>query len=158
PVSTPNIADGTVHKVTISYVPPSASCTESCTGTLHVIVDDVDLYANGIAVNLPDLLGLSDGTAFVGFTGATGGNWENQDILSWTFDPVAQATQVPPGQTATLPFQNNAYNYETTNAGTTPVTVSVAPVLIDPAICNQLVGDTYTGAKCVIYKNAEGSG
>lgn len=158
PIPTSNIADGAVHKVTISYVPPAASCTGTCTGTLHVILDDVDLYANGIAVNLTDLLGLSDGTAFVGFTAATGGNWENQDILSWTFDPVAKTTQVPPGQTATLPFQNNAYDYEATNGGTSPVTVSVTPLLTDPTTCNALVGDTYPGAKCIIYKNAEGSG
>ncbi len=158
PVSTVNVADGAVHKVTISYVAPAADCTEACTGTLHVILDDVDLYANGLAVNLSSLLGLTDGTAFVGFTGATGGSFENQDILSWTFDPVAKATQVPPGQTATLPFQNNAYNYETTNAGTAPVTVQVAPILMDPTACSALVNDTYSGAKCVVYKNAEGSG
>jgi cytochrome c oxidase assembly protein Cox11 len=41
---------------------------------------------------------------------ATGGSWENQDILSWTFEPVAKTAQVAPGQTAVLPFQNNAYN------------------------------------------------
>ena len=127
PVSTANIADGAVHKVTISYVPPAANCPSSCAGSLHVILDNVDLYANGVAVTLPDLLGLTDGSAFVGFTGATGGSFENQDILSWTFDPVAETAQVPPGQTATLPFQNNAYNYETTNSpnAATAVTVQV---------------------------------
>ncbi|HSS98410.1 MAG TPA: hypothetical protein VLK33_15335 [Terriglobales bacterium] len=158
PVLTPNITNGAVHKVTISYVPPASDCTGTCTGTLHVILDDVDLYASGLAVNLTDLLGLSDGTAYIGFTGATGGNWENQDILSWTFDPVAKTAQVPPGQTATLPFQNNAYDYEATNGGASPVTVSVTPILTDPATCNALVGDTFPGAKCIIYKNAEGSG
>ena len=158
PTPVANFADNAIHKVTISYTPPAESCDGTCTGSLHVILDNVDIYPNGIAVDLNDLLGLNNGPAFVGFTGETGDNFEAQDILNWTFDPTAQTAQVAPGQTATLPFQNNAYDYAATNGGATPVTVQVAPVLTDPTTCNALVGDTYPGAKCVVYKNAEGSG
>jgi len=158
PIPAVNLANGAIHKVTISYVPPAASCTGTCLGTLHVILDNTDLYPNGIAVNLNDLLGLNDGSAFVGFTGATGGSFENQDVLNWTFEPVAKTAQVAPGQTAVLPFQNNAYNYEATNEGATPVTIQVTPIQMDPTACSALVGDTYPGAKCVIYKDSEGSG
>jgi hypothetical protein len=36
-------------------------------------------------VNIPSVVGGS--TAFVGFTGATGGLTANQDVLDWTFTP-----------------------------------------------------------------------
>ena len=39
-------------------------------------------------------IGLNSGNAWVGFTAATGGADDNQDILSWTFQPQAQTAVV----------------------------------------------------------------
>jgi hypothetical protein len=39
-----------------------------------------------VTVDLQSELSLDQGTAWVGFTGATGGGSENQDILNWSFD------------------------------------------------------------------------
>ncbi|HEX3820841.1 MAG TPA: hypothetical protein VHW45_10930 [Candidatus Sulfotelmatobacter sp.] len=96
PVITPNMADGEVHNVTITYVPACSTCTPVTVANIQVVLDGVDLYPNGVAVDLSSI-GLGDGgTAFVGFTGATGGNWETQDILSWIFTPTQQGTQINP--------------------------------------------------------------
>jgi hypothetical protein len=85
PVVTPNMADGAVHTVTITYYPVTASTPAN----IHVMLDSADLYPNGVDVDLASI-GLTNGTnAFVGFTGATGGDFETQDILSWTFTPAS---------------------------------------------------------------------
>jgi hypothetical protein len=57
--------DGTTLRVTITDTATTASATQSYT------------------VNIPSIVGGS--TAFVGFTGGTGGLSATQDILSWTF-------------------------------------------------------------------------
>ena len=158
-VSSPNFADGAVHKVTITYAPPATDCTTSCVGSLHVILDDVDLVSAGISTNLNDI-GLGDGTAYVGFTGATGGSFETQDILTWTFTSTSQSVVVVPGQTATIPFEDNSYTYTALKNTPGNTTVQVTPILISPTACQDLVnrGTAFTGAQCFIYKNAGGEG
>jgi len=85
PVPTANLSDGLVHSVTITYYPVTASTPAN----IHVMLDGVDLYPNGVDVDLASI-GLTGGTnAFVGFTGATGGDFEAQDILNWTFTPAS---------------------------------------------------------------------
>jgi lectin family protein len=80
-----SLADGAVHTVKIDYA--------SSTGTLQVTLDNNDLFtstnSNAITgVNLGNLLNLGNGgTAWVGFTAATGAFVENNDILSWSFTP-----------------------------------------------------------------------
>lgn len=90
---TPHIylADGKVHSATINYVPPpgSGTCSPGSTpgsgpcGTLTVILDTQTILA--VPFNLA-YLGLdSSDDAYTGFTGATGGSFETQDLLSWNF-------------------------------------------------------------------------
>jgi fibronectin type 3 domain-containing protein len=68
-------------------------------------------------VDVPTTVG--GGTAFVGFTGGTGGQTATQDILTWTFSPNApQAPNAPSGlggtpataTSVTLTWTNNASN------------------------------------------------
>jgi hypothetical protein len=59
--------DGTTLTVTITDTVTTATAKQSYT------------------VDIPTLVGGS--TAFVGFTGATGGRTATQDILSWTYTP-----------------------------------------------------------------------
>ena len=61
-------------------------------------------------------IGLDNNSAFVGFTGATGGSVENNNILSWTFTPQSfgNVNVCPSGQAAPAPCSN-----------TLPVTFSI---------------------------------
>ena len=83
PVSTANLADGSIHHVIITYYPVTAATPAN----IHVMLDGTDLYPNGVDVDLASIV-LAGGTdAYVGFTAATGGDFETQDILNWTFTP-----------------------------------------------------------------------
>ena len=78
---------------------------DDCSGNLHVILDNTDLSPSGVAVDLGTLLSLGTaGTAFVGFTAATGGRFETQDILSWTFTPRSQSARGHDGTDRRLQF------------------------------------------------------
>jgi hypothetical protein len=70
------LADGNVHTVSVVYA----------AGTLTVTIDNTQVLST--TKNLSTLLGLDSGTAYVGFTAATGSDRENSDILSWTFTPT----------------------------------------------------------------------
>jgi hypothetical protein len=54
-------------------------------------------YIHNYTVNIPSLVG--GNTAFVGFTGATGGAVASHDILNWTYTPT---TQTPPAAPSNL--------------------------------------------------------
>lgn len=99
-VVTPNFADGAVHNVTIAYVPACSTCNPATVANIQVVLDGVNLYPNGVAVDLSSI-GLTGGTALVGFTGATGGYFETQDLLSWTFTPT-QGAPINPDQPGSL--------------------------------------------------------
>ena len=73
----PDMSDGNVHTARIDYVP----------GTMRVYLDNLTEPALTVDVNLGDTLSLDVGYAWVGFTSATGGAWENHDLLSWSFGP-----------------------------------------------------------------------
>ncbi|MBI3410581.1 MAG: fibronectin type III domain-containing protein [Planctomycetes bacterium] len=107
--------DGTTLMVTIKDTVTGASATQNYT------------------INIPATVGSS--TAYVGFTGGTGGLVATQDILTWTFAPNAPATapSAPSGlgaaaasaNSVTLNWTNNAANQtgfhldRATNAGFT---------------------------------------
>jgi uncharacterized repeat protein (TIGR01451 family) len=102
PVVTANMSDGNTHSVTITYVPACPNCTPATVANIQVVLDGVNIYPNGVAVDLSSI-GLGDGgTAYVGFTGATGGDWETQNIASWTFSPAQQGQQINPNNPGSL--------------------------------------------------------
>jgi Bacterial lectin len=169
PVIVPNMADGNVHTVIISYIPacPYPSCALSMASAtvanIHVILDGVDLYPSGVDVDL-STIGLGPGnTAYVGFTGATGGDWETQDILNWTYTPQAQ-TVVLSSTPTYLNFTNAnntvVYNFGLYLTGDPPEgpTVTVQPILMTQAACDALVQKNFFPARCFVYANAEASG
>jgi hypothetical protein len=136
-----------------------------------VILDNHDLFppsegnpSGGVAFDITTL-GLDNGTAWVGFTGATGAVVENGDILSWTFTPQAQsATVTAGGGTAVLNFQggtqNNGfdYNVQLLTGGVASATVQVNPILISEEACEQLVDKSFPYTQCFVYQNAGGPG
>lgn len=70
-----DMSDGNVHQVKISYTP----------GTMKVYMDNMSTPAVTANVNLATKLALDTGRAWVGFTAATGGAFENHDILDWSY-------------------------------------------------------------------------
>lgn len=159
------LADGSIHSVTITYTASDQStCGPNHTNTcssLDVILDGFDLFPGGVLVDL-HTLGLNEGgNAYVGFTAATGGATDDQDILSWTFTPQSQSAVVTPGAETPTFFDfaggPNAQGYNASvqlAANSAAETVQVSPTLISQGDCNTLVNKTFPGAKCFIYDNA----
>ncbi|MGA7515234.1 MAG: L-type lectin-domain containing protein, partial [Candidatus Sulfotelmatobacter sp.] len=173
-----NMADGNVHTVTITYAPSTLSnCgpeeMPTCS-TIDVILDGIDLFPSTGANPNPVLFNLasiglassnscSDCLAWVGFTAATGGGDDNQDILSWTFTPQAESAAVSTTTAAVLPFPNasgaTAYSYTAllTQSYPTPV-IQVQPILMTQRACDALVQVNFPTARCFVYQNAENTG
>ena len=157
-----SFADGNVHTASITYVltpsPAQTACVinETPRPCLDVTLDGTDLFPTGVPFDMSNL-GLNQGTAYVGFTGATGGLNDNQDIQSWIFTPQGQTQTVTTGQTTTYNFPNNqgqtAFTFTAQlNAGS-PTTTTVTPIFKTAQACNQLVQQTYPGAQCFVYTN-----
>jgi hypothetical protein len=72
----PYMKDGAVHVGRIVYTP----------GTLQVYVDNLTIPVLTVpGLDLSSLLRLDNGSAWVGFTSATGNTYETHEILSWQF-------------------------------------------------------------------------
>jgi len=149
------LADGNVHTVQITYSGPA-------TKLLDVILDGNDLFPDGVFFDMTTI-SLNSGNAWVGFTAATGGGDDNQDILSWTFTPGAQSAVLSTTATATLSFPNAsgvtayAYTGQLTQSYPTPV-MNVQPILMTQAACDALVQVNFWPARCFVYQNAENTG
>ena len=155
PINTPIFSAGVSHTVKITYTPPSGDSSE---GTLQVTLDNNDPVS--VQVNLATLLALgSSGNAYVGFTAATGGSFETQDIGSWTYQ-----AQVPPGETTVFNFPNNNYAL-TPDPGQNATAINVTPILMGQDDCTALVranadkfvdGSSGLSAKCFNYSMPDG--
>jgi hypothetical protein len=165
-----NLADDTVHVATITYTPPGASnCAANGTcSTLQVVLDGVNLFPGGVSFDISSI-GLTGSTAYAGFTAATGGDNDIQDIVSWTFTPQGQGATgtVSQGQTTTFPINGgfvegsatSGYDFsvqETTTNQTLQMVVNTIP--LTQQACNTLVQATFTGAECFVYTNGAGQG
>jgi hypothetical protein len=153
------LADGAKHTATISYSPPTASytfapgacpigsvpfnsATPGC-GSLVVLLDGQTVLS--VAFNLAYINDYADATdaAYVGFTGATGGSYETQDIWNWGFmanstTVVAQQLSIsnPPALTSNYsgtngsgPTQQSILDY-TQSGGLSPNNGVTNPVLL----------------------------
>lgn len=110
-----NLADGVIHKAKVTYYPlllrgAAAALVSNFQGTrnlppflldgednqrpglLAVWVDDMT-HTNpliALPINLAVALKLRGGRAYVGFTSATGRNFQKHDIISWKFSEVPE--------------------------------------------------------------------
>jgi hypothetical protein len=75
-----DLSDGAVHDVRILYLP----------GTLRIYLDGSGSPALAAPLNIASTLNLPSGTAWVGFTSATGNGYETHDILSWSFRAIPE--------------------------------------------------------------------
>jgi hypothetical protein len=167
-----NLSDGNPHTVKIDYTPPAPGCGEICpgNGTLQVTLDSYALFT-GPGISVPELssfLGLNNGSAWVGFTGATGALVENGDILSWTFSPaqISQTqTQVftSPQASFDLSTETGAPTIHTidySKSGTDPTgtTMQVTYRSISQDQFNQLVLGTFAqGSSCMQQQISPGT-
>jgi hypothetical protein len=88
-----NLHSGDVFNVHITYSGTTLTMTITDAST------PADTFTTSWTVNIPSTVGAN--TAFVGFTGGTGGETATQDILTWTFTSGApgaiqyEATKIP---------------------------------------------------------------
>ena len=111
------LADGNPHTAQIMYTAPpnpggNGSCTPSSTansgicGSLTIMLDGQNVLTVPFSLSY---LGLdSSADAFPGFTAATGGGFQNQDIQNWSFSSqTIVGTPVAPGTPQTFAFNPN---------------------------------------------------
>ena len=117
------LVDGNVHTVTIQYNPPGKPCTTApagaVAGNLCVYIDQTNTPALAVVADLSAIGLTANGNAYVGFTGATGGSYETQDILSWSFAATVVQPFNPDGTTVSnfsTPGSQNTQTFDTTTA------------------------------------------
>ncbi len=180
--SLPVMADGYIHEVVIEYSgetgspttanlfqvyldPPFVSGTHTpTTAAVPVISVIYDIGANLKLLN-PDSLPTPD-SAYVGFTAATGGDYETQEILAWTFTPHTTSMQRQPisnpGTPTTFPFGAHTYavNYPTSESASPPTTdidmVVVANAVSPSGVSALLAGSNFAGSACQQYDSTGG--
>jgi Bacterial lectin/Bacterial Ig-like domain (group 3)/Abnormal spindle-like microcephaly-assoc'd, ASPM-SPD-2-Hydin len=170
------LADGNVHQVIIEYSGPTEAIPNQlqvfidpplvpethtpAPGALPVIVGTYDISAN---LNLMNS-GSANDSAYVGFTSATGGAFEQQELMAWTFTPHTPVTQQqpisPPGVPTTFPFGSHTYavTYPVGQTGTSEIDMVVTANTIAPALFTQLISNTpFSGSVCQIYDETGGN-
>ncbi|MFZ0299303.1 MAG: hypothetical protein WAM13_13215 [Candidatus Sulfotelmatobacter sp.] len=176
-----NLADGAIHTVTISYTlapPPSAvACNVSDAPPvpcLDVVLDGNDLFNGGVPLTIPNtnisaaslsaLIGSN--SAWVGFTGGTGGGDDNQDILSWTFtpqqiqgSPISTSTPASLVQTAAITVAGNpvtaTFNFSNVPTGNLVVQSGTIPYfgfggMTQPQYAALVTGTALGGTTCLL--------
>ena len=78
-----DINDGSPHTAKVRY---------DGVGTLSLYLEDMGTPALEVSVDLSQLLDWDFGRAYVGFTAASGGSAQSQDILSWDYRVLADTT------------------------------------------------------------------
>ena len=97
-------------------------------GKFQVFLDDLENPLITASVNVAEVMNLDQGRAWVGFTAATGADYYNQDVLSWSFDSAGSAAKQRVGSMITtsshpeamLPLQSAEPVYAG-NAASSPV-------------------------------------
>ena len=124
-------SDGAVHTIRIVYVP----------GNLQVFLDDLENPLMTVYVNLAKVMDLDNGRAWVGFTAASGADWQNHDLVSWILassEETGQNTAPALAQTQIdSPAPPPAPVYLGQNMPPTPST----PLPVDPSFGYRLPGD-----------------
>lgn len=92
-----NLTGGAIHTVIVTYGLPCDGCQN-----LTVQLDGLQVLA--VAFDLATLGLDTNDDAYVGFTASTGGGFENQDILSWSFTAQTIVAPVSPSAPTTFSF------------------------------------------------------
>jgi hypothetical protein len=152
------LADGVPHYAQIVYLPFSSTCPQQdpkcmnlsvyidpATHPVPVVQAHVDLNNPCTAAGCPPLPASgtilnSNGTAWVGFTAATGGAQEEADILNFTFSPSITLPLQGSGVTNSFVFPFATYNVTyPADVPVTNTTMTVTPTLLPQFDCNQRI-------------------
>ncbi|HZL78928.1 MAG TPA: L-type lectin-domain containing protein [Candidatus Limnocylindrales bacterium] len=129
-VNTNTVNDGNIWYAWVDY--------EGVSQDLEVRLSEIPVRplapTLAVSVNLPSILGGTN--AFVGFTGATGAGWHEQDILAWKFMALPTTrvtgnfalTNLPPGFKISGGVVLSQYKYKV--AGHTFTNYSFAPITV----------------------------
>jgi Bacterial lectin len=137
------LADGNPHFAQISYIPPppgsEASCPPGSTfntpgcGSLTITLDNQPVLSVPFSLSYLGLDANQD--AYAGFTGATGGAWELQNVTAWTF--IASTPGVTPVVNNNIPSTPSniptTYNSNPTTLLTTNLDYSSSSSLSYPS-------------------------
>ncbi len=165
--------DNNVHVATVTYAATGAmTCgagNQACYA-LDVILDGTDLFPGGVPFDITTI-GLTNNSAFAGFTAGTGGSNDDQDVLDWTLavQGQSQTGTVSPGQATPTTFnidggfdennQNSGYNFSAQETNSNQqLQMEVTAIPMTQAACNKLVQATFSGAECFVYQNGGGTG
>ena len=176
------LGDGNIHAVTVTYATqPSASQTNCAnsngpTPCLDVILDGTDLFPQGVSFSMSSIGPSVTGTAYVGFTGATGSQVENNNILNWVFTPGGASQVGLVTDTGSTNFNSDggfnpnnpnsggsSFSAQTDNSSSYTLTTTEIPIA-NQAACDAMVQanpifqSAYGGAQCFVYQNAVTAG
>ncbi|HSZ56316.1 MAG TPA: fibronectin type III domain-containing protein [Tepidisphaeraceae bacterium] len=107
-----NLHTGDVMLVTLSY--DGATLQETITDTISHVT-----FSHNYSINIPSTVGAS--SAYIGFTGGTGGQNAIQDVLTWSYTPLPSdfILGTPANDTVTLTEDPDAQHIDWT-IGTSP--------------------------------------
>lgn len=179
------LSDGAEHQMVIVYNGPndpnpntiSVYLDPTFVPTTHTpVASSVPLFSGPFVIT--NYINLSSNSptsspAYVGFTSGTGGSFEQQELMAWTFTPHATVSQQqplnPPGTQTTANFGTHSYS-TTFPAGNTSSTcppsnpscigMGVIANTISPANFAALLGlgaTQYTGSACQVYDDTGGN-
>ena len=127
-----DFSDGQIHTVKMVYVP----------GNLQVFLDDLENPLMTVYVNLAGVMDLDNGRAWVGFTAASGGDWQNHDLISWIFasseDVIQNDAHISQQAQIVGPVPPPAPVYLGQNMPDSPSTTTLP---VDPSFGYRLPGD-----------------
>ena len=140
---TPDLEDGAIHRVRVVY---DSTATE-----LRIYVDDLATPALTVDVNIAATLDLDAGAAWVGFTSATGGGFENHDVLDWSLCAGTGAE----GLALSLAPISATNNIGTAHTVTATLTDDGSP-LIGTSVAFEILDGPHAGTTGVATTNASG--
>jgi hypothetical protein len=171
------LADGKVHDVVVVYNGPLDTPANTLSlyidpaynpGTHTPVAGSIPIFQGPYnitqAINLMNS-GAANDSAYVGFTAGTGGYFESQEIMGWTYTPHTTVQQqqplAPPGSPTTFDFGTHTYTVTyPSDADTTGVGMGVVANTITPANFAALMGigpSQYTGSQCQVYDDTGGN-
>ena len=128
-------SDGAVHTVRILYIP----------GNLQVFLNDLENPLMTVYVNLARVMDLDNGRAWVGFTAASGADWQNHDLVSWAFDSsedtISNEARLTPSTSPQIQIVNPMPSPAQVYLGKSTQVSPATPLPVDPFLGYALPGD-----------------
>jgi len=158
------IADSNPHQMVVVYNGPNDSPANYLyvyldpafnPGTHTPVAGSAPLFSGPF--DITQYLNLSNGTAYIGFTAATGGSFEQHELMGFTFTPrgFGDVNVCPVGQTTPAPCSNTlsfTYNIATTTTFGTIQAVTQGTTGLDFKLgsVNTCTGTISAGSTCTV--------